>query len=86
MATHPNLISAEELSPLLHTQGLQVIQITTMEVYREGHIPGAVLVLPEDLICGIPPAPGRLPGVDKLNQVFGGIGYAPDTNLSLIHI
>ena len=81
MATHPNLISAEELSPLLHTQGLQVIQVTTVEVYREGHIPGAVLVLPEDLICRIPPAPGRLPGVDKLNQVFGGIGYAPDTNI-----
>ena len=81
MATHPTLLSAERLSSLLHTQELQIIQVTTIEVYRAGHIPGAVLILPEDLICGIPPAPGRLPHVDKLNQVFGSIGYAPDTNI-----
>ncbi len=81
MATHPTLVSTDKLSQLLHAQRVQVIQVTTLEVYRKAHIPGAVLVVPDDLICGIPPAPGRLPTVEKLNRVFGNIGYVPDTNI-----
>ncbi|HCP48674.1 MAG TPA: thiosulfate sulfurtransferase, partial [Gammaproteobacteria bacterium] len=81
MVTPPTLISPDELSHLLNTPGVQVIQVTSLEVYREGHIPGAVPILPDDLICGIPPAPGRLPTVEKLNRVFGNIAYAPDTKI-----
>ena len=81
MATHPTLVSADELSQLLPAQRVQVIQVTTLEVYRKAHIPGAVLVVPDDLICGIPPAPGRLPTIEKLNRVFGNIGYVPDTDI-----
>ena len=58
MATHPALVSTDELSQLLIEQRVQVIQVTTLEVYRKAHIPGALVVVPDDLICGIPPAPG----------------------------
>ncbi|MFP6797315.1 MAG: rhodanese-like domain-containing protein [Pseudomonadales bacterium] len=81
MATRPTLVSADELSQLLDASEVQVIQVTSLKVYRDAHIPGAVLVPPDDLICGIPPAPGRLPSIEKLNRVFGNIGYEPDTNI-----
>ena len=49
--------------------------------YMAAHVPGAVLVEPRELVCGIPPATGRLPGLEQLTALFSRIGYRPDLDI-----
>ena len=49
--------------------------------YMAAHVPGAVLVEPRELVCGIPPATGRLPGMEQLTALFSRIGYRPDLDI-----
>ena len=49
--------------------------------YRAARVPGAVLVEPRELVCGIPPATGRLPGLERLTALFSRIGYRPDLDI-----
>ncbi len=75
----PSVISAPELAERLGNASdratLLVAQVTSAEVYAEGHIPGAVHVAPADLVSGIPPATGRLPDGAGLTALFRRIGY-----------
>ncbi|MEM7003867.1 MAG: rhodanese-like domain-containing protein [Pseudomonadota bacterium] len=54
-----------------------IVQVTSAELYAQAHIPTAVLVTPQELVCGIPPATGRLPDPTALNELFTRIGYTP---------
>ena len=49
--------------------------------FAAGHIPGSVLVTPGELVCGLPPATGRLPGLQRLNALFTRLGYRPDLDI-----
>jgi thiosulfate/3-mercaptopyruvate sulfurtransferase len=60
---------------------LRLVQVTTPQVYARGHIPGAVNVSPRALVCGVPPATGRLPALAELQAVFAAIGYRPDLEI-----
>jgi len=40
-------------------------------------------VEPAELVLGTPPAPGRLPGLDRLEALFGRLGYQPDQHYIL---
>ncbi len=45
------------------------------EDYVRYHLPGALLVTPAELVHGAAPAPGRLPSLDRLEALFGRLGY-----------
>ena len=49
--------------------------------YRAAHLPGAILVEPGELVCGIAPATGRLPGLERLTALFSRIGYRTDLDI-----
>lgn len=49
--------------------------------YRAAHVPGAVLVEPQELVCGIEPATGRLPELGRLTALFSRIGYRPELDV-----
>ena len=49
--------------------------------YLAAHVPGAVLVEPRELVCGIPPATGRLPDLRRLTALFSRIGYRPELEI-----
>lgn len=46
--------------------------------YARYHIPGALLVTPPELLHGAAPAPGRLPGLARLQALFGRLGFSRD--------
>lgn len=77
----PSLISADALAELRPAPLLA--QVTSGEAYAAGHPPGAVLVAPEELVCGIPPVTGALPSVERLTRLFRRIGLAPHREVVL---
>lgn len=58
-----------------------LLQITAPEVYQQAHLPGALCVPPGLLVSGTPPATGRLPDPDHLQQLFRSIGYTPQHDI-----
>ena len=58
-----------------------LVQVAERASYAAAHIPGAVLVEPRELVCGVPPAPGRLPDLKRLTGLFRRIGYRPGLDI-----
>lgn len=73
-----DLLEPAELEPLLGTADLLIVDLCNDNLYSQGHIPGAIHVSPPELVCGIPPATGKLPSTQKLEQLFSRIGLTPD--------
>jgi len=77
------LIEADALNDEAAAHPLRLIQVTSAEVFNQAHIPGALLVTPQELVSGEPPASGRLPDRARLNLLFSRIGYEPKQNFVL---
>ena len=78
---HPvELLEPSELSAM-NTDNVILVQVTSAELFAQAHIPGAVLVTPQELVCGIPPASGKLPALADLERLFNRIGYQPDCKI-----
>jgi thiosulfate/3-mercaptopyruvate sulfurtransferase len=58
-----------------------VVHVGDAAGYLQGHVPGAVLVEPRDLVSGAPPATGRLPGRDRLEALLSRIGFDPQMEI-----
>jgi 3-mercaptopyruvate sulfurtransferase SseA len=58
-----------------------LVHVSSAAAYAQAHLPGAVLVEPGELVAGMPPAPGRLPDLERLTALFARIGYRPDQNI-----
>ena len=54
----PLLLEPEQLQQHLNDSDLLIVDLSSDEQYRLGHIPGAVHVSPKEIISGQPPAPG----------------------------
>ena len=76
LTTFPVLLEAQELADL--ATPVVLIQVTSAEAFAAAHLPNAQLVLPQELVCGVPPASGRLPEPDALRALLTRIGYQPD--------
>ena len=48
---------------------LLLVQVTSPQVYEQAHIAGAALVTPQALVCGVPPATGKLPEKSALRRL-----------------
>jgi thiosulfate/3-mercaptopyruvate sulfurtransferase len=55
-----------------------LVQITSRALYEQAHIPGSVLVEPSELVCGIPPATGKMPSLSEIEATLTRIGYQPN--------
>ncbi len=58
-----------------------LVHVAPEPVFLAAHIPGALHVSPEALVSGLPPAPGRLPPVARLNALFSSIGYTREREI-----
>lgn len=58
-----------------------LVQVTSSALYEQAHIPGAVLVEPSELVCGIPPATGKMPALAQIQSTLARIGYHPDQQI-----
>ncbi len=74
------LLEPSELAAMSRDKVI-LVQVTSAELFAQAHIPGAVLVTPQELVCGIPPASGKLPALADLETLFTRIGYQPDCKI-----
>ena len=77
----PLVIEPAELETLLGNEDLLIIDLCNPQVYQQLHVPGAVHVLPQTLTCGVQPAPGKLPSLEQLEQLFSNISYSKDKHI-----
>lgn len=77
----PLIIEPEDLQSILDRDNLLIVDMCSPERYAEGHIPGAVHVLPRELVRGTPPAPGELPELAQLEALFERLGLDEDTHV-----
>lgn len=72
------LIEPAQLASRLNAPELILVDLTSEARYRSGHIPGAHFVDPKRTQLGLPPAPGLLPDIEQLEQLFSSLGHTPD--------
>ncbi len=60
---------------------VMVFDMSSGENYKQGHVPGALHMPPAVLQSGAPPAPGRIPGEERLEELFSYFGLAPDMHV-----
>jgi thiosulfate/3-mercaptopyruvate sulfurtransferase len=77
----PLLIEPNQLQPLLGNPELLIVDTCQPQTYAQLHIPGAVHIKPSELVCGIPPAPGKLPSLPQLTALLSRIGYSADQHI-----
>lgn len=77
----PLLIEPETLKETLQCTNLLLVDLSSVEKYREGHIASAVHLDAALLMRGDKPAPGFLPPPERLSALFAQIGLAEDTQV-----
>jgi thiosulfate/3-mercaptopyruvate sulfurtransferase len=77
----PLLIEGQDLQPHLNNPKILLVDLCSMDSYLAGHLPGAAHVSPQELVCGQPPAPGRIANTTQLEQLFERLGLEPDTHV-----
>lgn len=77
----PLVIEPNELLAALPSEQILVIAVVAEKVFDAGHLPGAVLVRPGELLCGIKPATGKLPSKEQLDSLFSRIGLNAHTHV-----
>lgn len=75
------IIEAKQLEACLNSSDLLIVDLSQAQTYAQLHVPGAVHINPSELVCGIPPAVGKLPALEQLNTLFARIGYSPDKHI-----
>jgi thiosulfate/3-mercaptopyruvate sulfurtransferase len=75
----PLLIEPEEFAAgRSQSEPLLLVDVSSPENYRNGHIPGALHLPPGVLQAGTAPAPGKLPDADRLSEIFSYLGLTPE--------
>ena len=74
----PLVIEPADLAARLDAPELILVDLTSAARYAEGHLPGARFVDPKQTQLGQPPAPGLLPDIAQLQQLFGALGHRSD--------
>ncbi len=77
----PLILEPQLLSEIIPNSNLLIVAVVQAAVFDSHHIPGSVLVEPAELVCGIKPAVGKLPGADQLSALFSRIGLSDDRHV-----
>ena len=78
---HPvEVLEPDAVADLPATDTL-LVQVTSSALFEQAHIPGAVLIKPGELVCGIPPASGKLPSAAQISATLSRIGYQPQQRI-----
>ena len=77
----PMLITVDQLPHLCAQPEVLLVAVLSDEAFANGHIPGSVLVQPEELVSGLWPATGKLPDADQLSTLGRHLGLTPNRHL-----
>ncbi|PCJ43405.1 MAG: thiosulfate sulfurtransferase [SAR86 cluster bacterium] len=75
------IIEPSQLEACLDQPELLIVDLSQPQTYAQAHVPGAVHITPSELMCGIPPATGKLPTLEQLTSLFARIGYRPGQHI-----
>jgi len=75
------IIEPAQLEACLDNTELLIVDLSQAQTYAQVHVPGAIHINPSELVCGIPPATGKLPTLEQLSSLFAQIGYSPDKHI-----
>jgi thiosulfate/3-mercaptopyruvate sulfurtransferase len=79
--TLPLLLEVADLQVFTNRENLLIIDVSSPDNYLSGHVPSALHVPPGALLCGIAPAPGKLPDRAQLEELFSLLGLTPDLHV-----
>ena len=77
----PLLLEVQDFQKRRDDHSVILVDVSSPDNYHRGHIPGAVHLPPGILQHGGPPAPGRLPPEERLNEIFSYLGLAPERHV-----
>jgi len=77
----PLVLTAQQLATHLQDRNLLIIDLSSVEHYAEGHIPGAISLDPHRLLRGEGNVPNKLPHPEQLTALFSELGITPDTQV-----
>ena len=81
MSTLPLVIEPDELASFAGSQDMLVVDVRKLGAYREGHVPGAVNLIPETIVAKRPPVGGLVPETRVLAEGLGAIGLRRHTQV-----
>lgn len=71
---------AEYLEQNENHPDVRIVDLSSEANYLSGHIPGAIFLPFQSLMLGQPPAPGKLPPLSQLEDVFKYLGLGENTH------
>jgi thiosulfate/3-mercaptopyruvate sulfurtransferase len=77
----PLLIEADELEPLLGSEGLQLVDLCKDTTYTQLHLPGAVHLPYGEIVVSQELTHGLLPDPAQLEKVFSAYGIGNETHV-----
>ncbi len=73
------VLQTRELATLLDAANVLPVFVGSSAVFNTAHIPGSVCIEPQQLVCGMAPAAGKIPDADDLSLLFSQLGVTPDS-------
>ena len=80
----PLIVEAAELAAAQPDDALLLVTVCQPRVFVAHHVPASLLIQPGELVSGIEPATGKLPGEDRLTELFSRIGLETDRHVVAI--
>jgi thiosulfate/3-mercaptopyruvate sulfurtransferase len=78
----PLLLSPQQMLAVLDRPDLLILDTSSADNYRQGHLQGAIHVPPQSLVSNHqPPATGRLPANERLTALFAHVGLTADKHV-----
>ena len=77
----PLLLEPDGLEAVMNDPDVLIVDVCQPQNWQRLHVPGAVHINPYELVCGVPPASGKLPELAQLNALLGRIGYSADKHI-----
>ncbi len=81
MTALPLLLEPEQLAAHLDDANLLIIDLCKESVYQQAHISHAIWLNNRFLVSGVLPAPGKLPTLAQLNDLFSRLGLTPEKHV-----
>ncbi len=77
----PLILEPDELQPLLGHEELLILDLCRKDLYPRAHVPGAIHIDPASLMGNQPPATGKCPSEEQLQQLLRSIGYTGNEHI-----
>ncbi|MFW1678482.1 sulfurtransferase [Pontibacter sp. JAM-7] len=78
MMSLPVLIEPSQLATLLDQPNLIIVDLSSIETYQQGHIPGAIHLPSARLLRGEGDIPNKAPTANQLQALCHSLGLTPD--------